>query len=81
MNLFGRDLKPDVVGEDVRQLHDELAQFGMVTPGSERQNAEILVGEMEQSWKLAPVLLQAMASNKGEASCWIDEVSKVKSGF
>ncbi len=62
MNLFGRDLKPDLVGEDVRQLHDELAQLGMVTPDSE---CEILVSEMEQSWKLAPVLLPAMASNKG----------------
>ena len=62
MNLFGRDLKPDLVGKDVRQMHDELALLGVVTPDSE---CEILVSEMEQSWKLAPVLLHAMTSNKG----------------
>src|SRR5260370_25768382 len=39
MNLQGRDLKVELRGDDVRLLHNELAQIGLAIPDAERQKA------------------------------------------
>jgi len=64
VNLFGRDLKPYLVGADVRQLHGELVQFGVVirTPSGKLRNSRERDGTRLET---GMVLLHAMASNKG----------------
>ncbi len=40
MNLFGRDLKVDHTGDDVRQVPNQLVQLGVAIPDAERSKAK-----------------------------------------
>ena len=40
MNFFGRDLKLDHTGDDVRQVQDQLAQLGVAIPDAERSSGK-----------------------------------------